>query len=170
MLHLMLLRHGKSDWDADLGDDHTRPLAPRGVRSARAIGIAVRDRDIVPALVVSSTAVRARSTAELARVAGGWSSRLVLDDDLYGASVADVLEVAARHGAAHRRVMLVGHQPTWGLTVRALTGGSVDVRTGTLVDIELVADTWPDIAGAPGSVVAVLQPRALLEHDEADDE
>ncbi|MDH3462867.1 MAG: histidine phosphatase family protein, partial [Acidimicrobiia bacterium] len=34
MLQLILMRHGKSDWDASYGADHDRPLAERGVRSA----------------------------------------------------------------------------------------------------------------------------------------
>ena len=38
MLHLYLLRHGKSDWEALSGSDHDRPLAPRGRRAARRVG------------------------------------------------------------------------------------------------------------------------------------
>lgn len=32
---IYLLRHGKSDWDADDSTDHDRPLKNRGVRAAR---------------------------------------------------------------------------------------------------------------------------------------
>ncbi|VAW04814.1 hypothetical protein MNBD_ACTINO01-436, partial [hydrothermal vent metagenome] len=34
MLNLMVMRHGKSDWNAGAEDDHGRPLSGRGVLSA----------------------------------------------------------------------------------------------------------------------------------------
>jgi len=159
MPHLMLMRHGKSDWDSDAPDDHSRPLAPRGVVAAERMGEVIRELGLVPDLVVSSTATRARSTAELARIAGGWDTRLVLDDTLYGASVAETLAVASRHGGDCNRIMLVGHQPTWSMTVQHLTGARVAMRTATVADIELSITDWSQLPGAPGSIVSLLQAR-----------
>ena len=159
MVHLMLMRHGKSDWDAGVPDDHARPLAHRGVLSAERMGEVIREMGLIPDLVVSSTATRARSTAELARITGGWDTRLVLEDALYGASVSETLSVAARHGSGHVRVMLVGHQPTWSMTVHHLTGARVAMRTATVADIELPVSDWSQGSNAHGTLVALLQPR-----------
>ncbi|MEN8239794.1 MAG: histidine phosphatase family protein [Actinomycetota bacterium] len=159
MPNLMLMRHGKSDWDAGAPDDHSRPLAPRGVMAAERMGEVVRDLHLIPGLVVSSTAKRARATAELARITGGWDSRLVLDDSLYGASVDDTLEVAAKYADACDRIMLVGHQPTWSMTVQQLTGARVAMRTATIADIELSINDWPTLTPATGTLVTLLQPR-----------
>jgi phosphohistidine phosphatase len=161
-MNLMLLRHGKSDWDAGTPDDFSRPLAPRGVRSAERMGEVLRDLDLVPDLVISSTATRARSTAELARITGGWDSRLVLEDRLYGASVVDTLSVAEDLGGDHDRVMLVGHEPTWSLTVHQITGARVAMRTATCVDIELDAVRWTNLMSTRGAMVTLLQPRHFL--------
>lgn len=159
-MFLTLMRHGKSDWDAGTADDHSRPLASRGVESAERMGVALRDLDMVPDLVVTSTATRARSTAELARIAGGWDSRLVLEDRLYGASVTEALAVAAGHAEeAHERILLVGHEPTWSMIVRGLTGGMVAMRTATVADIELDAVTWSELPSTRGTLVTLLQPR-----------
>jgi phosphohistidine phosphatase len=163
MLNLMLMRHGKSDWDAASADDHGRPLSPRGIRSAERMGEVVRELGLVPDLVVSSTAKRARSTAELARITGGWESRLVLEDRLYGASVGETLAVATEHGETHTRIMLVGHQPTWSMAVQHLTGASVAMRTATLADIEVSASAWVDLPNARGTLVALLQPRHFVQ-------
>jgi phosphohistidine phosphatase SixA len=38
MLTLLLMRHAKSDWDANYNLDHDRPLNGRGERSARLMG------------------------------------------------------------------------------------------------------------------------------------
>ncbi len=162
MLNLMLFRHAKSDWDAGASDHHSRPLSGRGVRSAERMGEVLRDLGLVPDIVVSSTAKRARATAELARITGGWESRLILEDDLYGASVADTLRVAARHGGTCERVMLVGHQPTWSMTVQKLTGGSVAMRTATVADLEVAATSWSEIPTSRATLLTLLQPRHFL--------
>lgn len=161
-MNLMLLRHGKSDWDSDAPDDFSRPLAPRGIRSAERMGEVIRDLHLVPGIVVSSSATRARSTAELARITGGWDSRLVLEDRLYGASVIDTLGIAEEYGADHDRVMLVGHEPAWSLTVHHVTGARVAMRTATCVDMELDTVRWADLTSTSGSLVTLLQPRHFL--------
>jgi phosphohistidine phosphatase len=126
------------------------------------MGEVVRELGLIPDLVVSSTATRARSTAELARITGGWSSRLVLDDDLYGASVSDTLRVAANHGADCDRVMLVGHEPTWSMTVRHLTGARAAMRTATIAVMELSVDDWSQLSSASGTLISLLQPRHFV--------
>lgn len=161
-MDLMLLRHAKSDWDAGAPDDHSRPLSSRGVRSAERMGEVLRDLELVPDVVIASTATRARSTAELARISGGWRSRLVLLDALYGASVDEALEVAAEHGGSHGSIMLVGHEPTWSMTVRRLTGANAEIRTATCAVIEMHTDRWEDVPHASGSLVTLLQPRHFL--------
>lgn len=162
MLNLMLMRHGKSDWDSGAQDDHSRPLNDRGKRSAERMGVVLRDLGLVPDLVVSSTATRARSTAELARLSGGWDSRLILDETLYGSGVADALTAASRHGGDANRVMLVGHEPTWSMTIAHLTGARASMRTATIADVEILADDWDELPESHGSLVSLLQPRAFL--------
>ena len=62
---LLILRHAKSSWkDPDL-DDHDRPLNKRGRRDAPRMGRLLRKEDLLPDLILSSTAVRARMTAEM---------------------------------------------------------------------------------------------------------
>lgn len=84
MRTLLVMRHAKSDWNADYGRDHDRPLNQRGVRSARYMGQLLSEEGKVPDLVITSTAVRARSTAQLANDAGDWDAEIVLDSNLYG--------------------------------------------------------------------------------------
>ena len=157
------MRHAKSDWDAGARDDHSRPLNARGVRSAERMGEAIRELGLVPDVVISSTATRARSTAELARITGGWPSRLVLEDDLYGASYGEAIETAARLGGDLDRVMLVGHEPTWSQAVKHLTGARCAMRTATCAIIEIHVPQWADVSMATtGTLTALLQARHFL--------
>ena len=69
---LMVMRHAKSDWDAEYAGDINRPLNDRGIRSARSDGTSLgQSAAMVPELVISSPAVRARTTAEFAIESGG---------------------------------------------------------------------------------------------------
>jgi len=163
MKTLFLMRHAKSDWNAEYGSDHDRPLNERGLWSARAIGEALAADDAVPELVITSTAVRARSTAQLAADAGGWTSEIVLDPRLYGSGADTVVSVAAETPTGVDRLMLVGHQPTWSMVVSALTGEQVEMKTAMVAVIGLDIDDWANIGSAPGRVEQVYHPRDHLD-------
>ena len=161
---LMILRHAKSDWDALVRRDHERPLNKRGARAARTMGKLVSKTDQVPDHIISSTATRARTTAEIAGEAGEWGATLELTDALYGTSADGAMRVAAGCDPDVDRLMLVGHQPAWGSLVSALTGAPVQVRTATLVAIDLSISGWGHVETARGEIAYVLQPR-LFEGD-----
>lgn len=160
MHRLMLMRHGKSDWEASYGADHDRPLAARGERSARAMGELLRSMGEVPDLVVSSTALRAEATAELARLAGGWDCPLQLDGGLYGSGPNEVLAVAARCGGSAQRLMLVGHEPTWSMLLQQLTGARAPMKTGSVAAIDLLGPGWDGRDG--GTLMYLLHARMAL--------
>jgi len=160
MKRLLVMRHAKSDWEADYVADHDRPLNDRGIRSAQLMGRLLAAREEVPQAVISSTAARARITAELAIEAGGWSSQLLLDRALYESGPTEALDVAA--GAPDvERLMLVGHQPTWSAMVARLTGERVEMKTATVAVVEFELDSWTAVTGATGTLVEVLHPRSL---------
>jgi phosphohistidine phosphatase len=56
---LILLRHGKSDWDSDRDADHDRPLARRGRNAAATMGLLLERAGQVPDRALTSSALRA---------------------------------------------------------------------------------------------------------------
>jgi phosphohistidine phosphatase len=158
MKSLLLMRHAKSDWAAPHQGDHERPLNERGVRSARIVGRFLAGQGQAPHYVFSSTAVRARTTAELALEAGGWAADIVLESDLYSSGPDGVIGVVSTAPAVER-LLVVGHQPTWSLLVFELTGAGVDMKTATVAVIELDIAGWPDISGPRGVLADVINPR-----------
>lgn len=159
MLRLMLFRHGKSDWNANTRGDRDRPLNTRGERAATTMGLVLRRMREIPDLVISSPAVRAETTAVLARISGGWDSRLEIADDLYGAGPESALAVAARCGGEVERVMLVGHEPTWSLLAQQITGGRIMVKTATVLAFDLNIEKWTDAGRVTGSLAFAVHPR-----------
>jgi phosphohistidine phosphatase len=106
------MRHAKSGWPENLRRDFDRPLAPRGEKDAPRMGKWLHQNGLVPDLVVSSPAQRARATAEL--VVGKLHirrKRITFDDRIYEAGLRQLLDVVATHGADSDAMLLVGHNP-----------------------------------------------------------
>lgn len=162
MKQLILLRHAKSDWDAEYGSDHERPLNQRGMRSARAIGIALARSRRVPDLVITSSALRAQSTAFLAADTGGWDCEVRITDELYGSSAGAVLGIVKDTTDDVERLMLVGHEPTWSTTAGVLIGGGrVRIRTATAAAIDLAS--WSLADPGRGELAWMLNPRLFID-------
>ena len=165
MKTLMLLRHGKSDWDAGIASDHDRVLAPRGQKAARLVGRMMTATELRPDRVISSSAVRALTTAQLAAEAGDWPGEIQVTRDLYGTSVEGALEVLrarARDLNSAERVLLVGHEPTWSSLASGLVGGGrLAVVTATLVVIDLAIRQWSEIELGRGELRLFISPRWL---------
>lgn len=111
------MRHAKSAWPEDI-PDHDRPLAPRGRRDAPAAGDWLREAGCVPDRVLCSTARRTRQTWQLAEEKLGAHPEAVFEDRVYGASGAELLDLARQTPADVRTLLIVGHDPAMrGLTL-----------------------------------------------------
>ena len=89
MIRLVLVRHAKSDWGDPSLDDHDRPLNDRGIRDAPRMARKLAETDFRPEVILSSTALRARTTAEA--FAAEFDVAVDLDPELYGAPGAVLL-------------------------------------------------------------------------------
>jgi phosphohistidine phosphatase len=111
MKTLYLLRHAKSSW-ADMGiGDLDRPLAPRGQRAAEKIANHLRQLGIAPAIVLCSSAGRARETLAIVAPAFDSATEHVVEDGLYAASAADLLNRLRRIPDRTASAMIIGHNP-----------------------------------------------------------
>lgn len=162
MKTLLILRHGKSDWGQPI-PDHDRPLTGRGKRAAVRMGEEIRDRALVPDLIITSTAKRARATVKRARKACGYEGQTIKTEALYLSGVVGYLEVLSEVDPSHQRVLIVGHNPDVEDLVHELTGAAIAMPTAALACIDLDLDAWAGVASAKGTLRFVLCPRELGE-------
>lgn len=107
MIRLALVRHAKSDWGDSGLADHDRPLNARGERDAPIMAARLASSGFVPDVILSSTALRARTTAQT--FADEFGLEVALERRLYAAPGSTLLRAAAAAGAAS--VLLVAHNP-----------------------------------------------------------
>jgi phosphohistidine phosphatase len=156
------MRHAKSDWGAGFSSDRERPLAPRGIKAAKRMGRAITRIGAAPDLILSSPAVRARSTAELAAKAGGWSGPIEIVASFYGGMWNDVVDGVLGVGRSVDRIMVVGHEPTWSELVSVLTGGGcVAMPTAAVAHVALIGQHWSELGPGSAELRWHLTPRML---------
>ncbi|HEX6883734.1 MAG TPA: histidine phosphatase family protein [Planctomycetota bacterium] len=168
VLTLYVLRHAKAE-DAAAGGDHERVLRGRGRKTAKVVGRALARLDELPDLVLSSTAARARETAELALEAGGLAVELEQRREVYEASARTLLDQLATLPEEAQRVLLVGHQPGLSLLIAELTGAEPDFPTAACARVDLAVARWKDLAPGTGRLVWLFPADALAALASAQD-
>ena len=161
MKTLLLLRHAKSSWDDSSLPDFDRPLASRGRRDAPRVGAALRQSGVIPDIVWSSPAVRARQTIEAVSRAAGLEA-VEFKDDIYAASSAELIKIVRSLPDASARAMLVGHNPGFEDLVNRLAASTDETMpTCALACIEFQIDSWKDVEDGAGRLLWLLRPKEL---------
>ncbi len=160
---LLVLRHAKSSWKDTGLEDHERPLNQRGQRDAPGMGRLIRERGLIPDLIISSDAVRARLTAAAVAETAQYAGEIRLEPRLYGASVDEILSVLRTvEGRNAKTVMIVGHNPGLEEIVALMTGEPHDFPTAALAQIALPIDRWRDLSDSTrGKLLGLWRPKEL---------
>lgn len=165
---LLILRHAKSDWDSNAASDFARPLAKRGRKDAPRVGEYLYREGVVPDIIVSSPAERARDTVVRVCKSLDYKKKDIRwDSDIYEAGVPDLLAVLARIPATAPTVLLVGHNPGLEELVRYLSGDDLEepddgklLPTAALARLEM-PDDWTTLEQGCASLVSIVRPKQL---------
>ncbi len=125
-MDLILWRHAEAE---DGFDDERRKLTARGRRQAALMAKWLQQRLPKHFVVIASPAVRTRETAS------ALTSKFVLSDDVGLSASPDSILRAASWPRASQPVVVVGHQPTLGMTAAQLMAGKPlqwSVRKGSI--------------------------------------
>jgi len=111
MKTLYLLRHAKSGPPRPGLGDFDRTLNERGRQERDAMAAYCEVQGIKPELVLCSSAVRTRETAEPFIHMWGGDVQVVFNDRIYESAPVTLLECLAGVSSEMDRVMLIGHNP-----------------------------------------------------------
>jgi phosphohistidine phosphatase len=160
MKTLLLLRHAKSSWDQPELHDHDRPLNKRGKKEAPKVGKYLKDNDLVPDLILSSTARRANDTAQAVAEESGFSGQIDLYQDLYMSDTDCYLDILRCLPDEASRVLVVAHNPDLEEFLTLLTDATEHLTTAALAQIDLPISSWQELnEAADGRLQNLWSPR-----------
>ena len=161
---LVLIRHAKSDWNVIGQPDFERTLNERGKSDAPMMGQRLLEKNIIPDLIISSTAKRASKTAKLIAKELNYEKHNILHfDKLYHAPPSIFEEVITTEIMDDniKTVFIVAHNP--GITHYAhdlLQYLPIpDMPTCGMVGVTFDADHWSDFPSARHQLLFVDYPK-----------
>ena len=166
MKTLFLMRHAKSSWKEDGLDDHERPLKKRGKKDIKLIAKVMKKNNFNPDLIITSSAVRAKDTADLLAEALGYKGKIVVSDDLYMGEPADYMKILQGIKDKYDSVLIVGHNPGLEAYLQIIDGEIEALPTAGLGYLMLAIDEWSEITlETMGDLVGFWKPKDLREED-----
>ena len=156
MKTLLILRHAKSSWKDPELSDHDRPLNKRGKHDAPLMGQLLKEKKLVPDLIISSTAVRAKDTALAVAERVGYDNEINFESTLYAASPDTYIKVisnVADNGKDFSTILVIGHNPGLEELIEVLTGEMHELATCDLAVIELPTKKWSNLNMRQGKLI-----------------
>lgn len=168
---LGLFRHAKSDWNDARLRDFDRPLNERGRRGAAVMGRYIAEHGAKWYRIVSSPAVRAAQTVEIAAQAAGTNPAIIWDRRVYLASSASLLDLLRDQAGDPPSILMVGHNPGLEDLIFDLVpdDGSSPLRdiveekfpTAAFAVLELDIDSWADADEGCARLTHLVRPRDI---------
>lgn len=161
MKTLYLLRHAKSSWsDPDLRD-FERPLSARGLADVERMAARFRASGRRLDCIVSSPAVRAKTTAQLfAEGIGYTAAPIVSNPELYFAGAAMFLKAVRLVDDEVAAALLVGHNPAITEFLNVLCQSDIEnIPTCGLAQVTLPNDHWADVQLGNGRLTSFEYPK-----------
>ncbi|TNJ41722.1 histidine phosphatase family protein [Tamlana fucoidanivorans] len=160
MKTLILVRHAKSSWEFDV-IDHERPLNNRGFNDADLVSKVLKMSKLKVDKLISSDAVRAKTTAEFFIENLPVNKNIVsYDYDLYDFSGESLVKVIQETDDSVDELMVFGHNHA--ITHFANTYGSIyieNVPTCGVVIFQFDIETWNTLK--LGKTIKTLFPKDL---------
>jgi len=159
---LTLVRHAKSDWVDDFYD-FDRPLSEKGKNQAPIIGEHISKNLPKPDLIIASSAIRTRETAEIIAEKTSYpKDKVCFIDELYLCSVSEYIEVLLTQSVKVRHILIVSHNPgTTGFTNLLTNNNIADMPPCGVAHIELDLYKWEDVEPGNGKLLKYFTPDTI---------
>jgi phosphohistidine phosphatase len=146
MKKLYIIRHAKSSWKNSELDDFDRPLNKRGELNAPFMGNILKEKKVKPDLILSSPALRAKTTAEIIAKKLNYSKEIVFIKEIYEASASSLNEILIQLNDESNTVLLFGHNPEFNMLTEMYVNFDENIPTCGVVELEFDCNRWSEIS------------------------
>lgn len=161
MKTIYFVRHAKSSWEDTRLRDFQRPLNPRGLRDAPFMGKLLNAKGLPPDKIVSSPALRAKSTARFYANAFNYPESDIREDPIiYEAFPEDILRLIQGFSNDWAVVYLFGHNPTWTTLANSFAESFItNIPTCGTFRVDAEVDDWAAFTAQTGRLSEFYYPK-----------
>jgi phosphohistidine phosphatase len=161
--YLYLVRHAQSAEKQVNQNDIGRELTSAGVKQSLLIGGYLLQQQIIPDVIMSSTAERARMTSSLiADALRTDPDKVVLQEDLYEASTRTFFQFITQLEDHQQHIMCVAHNPVISYLAEYLSGAEVgDMVPAGMAIIKFNIQSWKEVSQGNGELENYVTPEML---------
>lgn len=145
MKKLYIIRHAKSSWKDETLNDFERPLSKRGKANAPMMGERLKKNGVMPDVIISSPAKRAKTTAEMIAKEIGYKKKVLFDENIYESSVDKLRKILMALDDKNKAVFLVGHNPSLNDLAHYYVDFGANIPTCGVVEIAFASKKWAEI-------------------------
>lgn len=162
------MRHGKSSWKNEGLADHERPLKKRGRKDTKRIAKEILKQDLMPDLILSSSATRARETVEVLTDNLDYQNKTQYVDELYMGEPQDFIEALRELTDDENIVLIVAHNPGLEAYLQIIDGEIESMPTAGLGYLVLALEDWKNISmETMGDLIGFWKPKELRKKDKS---
>jgi len=165
MKQVVLVRHGKAvQWGYE--SDSERELTERGERDADRVSKYMRSQHLVPDLIITSDAARARHTALIFAANFDYPGENIMEDPqlYFGYSTEEFLSFIKTLPQEHERVFFFGHNPSFEYYARGICKFfNREMGTSSAVVISFDIENWSEMEARSGEFLLQVNPKDLNE-------
>lgn len=161
---LLILRHAKSSWKNKKVNDHDRPLNKRGRKEAVKMGEYLKNMNLMPDTIITSSALRAIETTTLLCRQSGYNGLVEVNFSFHEGNTTSYLQSISTSHEDKDMLLIVGHNPTLEQLISLLTNKTVRLPTCTLVQIKLNIANWNKVihhSGSKPEIVNIWRPKKV---------
>ena len=160
MKNLYLIRHAKSDWNDGSKSDFERGLNKRGKKAILIMANALKEKKVMPDLILSSSAKRAKLTAKGLAKEIGYSGKILYIDALYMAEPETIDRFIKDVNNTVDTLFIVGHNPETTEFSNMMINNYIDnVPTLGIVALRLPVDHWGEFKLGEGKIQFFIYPK-----------
>lgn len=160
MKNLYLIRHAKSDWGDGSKSDFDRGLNKRGQKAILTMADALKEKKVMPDLILCSPAKRAKLTAKGLAKEIGYNGEIKYIDALYMAAAETVHTLIQDVNDKCNSLFIVGHNPETTELCNIMTDTYIDnVPTLGIVGIKLPVECWKKLNTGEGKLKFFIYPK-----------
>lgn len=161
MKKLFIIRHAKSSWkDLNLSD-FDRPLNKRGKSNAPLMASRLKEKGVLPDIILSSPALRAKSTALKIAKKLNYTQKILFDQKLYDSDISALDSILKNLDKKANIVFIFGHNPELNMLAQHYVGFYENIPTCGIIEIEFNSKNWKNISRDNATFISFDYPKKL---------